>query len=108
MRAVFAMRAEGAAMALLHTEQIMEMGAMGKMGEMGGDGSHGRPIRKNIRAVGPSGCLGMLGCWFCLPERFGCAFFLLAEDVDHLKFLVVFDLLAILGQRREVWFGRII
>ena len=29
MRAVFAMRAEGAAMALLHTEQIMEMGAMG-------------------------------------------------------------------------------
>ena len=29
IRAVFAMRAEGAAMALLHTEQIMEMGAMG-------------------------------------------------------------------------------
>ena len=29
MRTVFAMRAEGAAMALLHTEQIMEMGAMG-------------------------------------------------------------------------------
>ena len=32
MRTVFAMRAEGAAMALLHTEQILEMGAMGGMG----------------------------------------------------------------------------
>ena len=37
MRTVFAMRAEGAAMALLHTEQILEMGAMGGMG-MGGMG----------------------------------------------------------------------
>ena len=37
MRAVFAMRAEGAAMALLHTEQIMDMGAMGEMG-MDGNG----------------------------------------------------------------------
>ena len=30
MRTVFAMRAEGAAMALLHTEQILEMGGMGR------------------------------------------------------------------------------
>ena len=44
MRTVFAMRAEGAAMALLHTEQIMEMGGMGAMGGMGGMGA--------IRAVG--------------------------------------------------------
>ena len=35
MRTVFAMRAEGAAMALLHTEQILEMGGMGAMGVMG-------------------------------------------------------------------------
>ena len=66
MRAVFAMRAEGAAMALLqlHTEQIMEMGAMGKMGEMGGDGSYGRPIRKKHPsggAVRMFGYVGMLG-----------------------------------------------
>ena len=63
MRAVFAMRAEGAAMALLHTEQIMEMGAMGKMGEMGkmgGDGSHGRPIRKKT-----SGRWGRPDVWVC-------------------------------------------
>ena len=40
MRAVFAMRAEGAAMALLHTEQIMEMGAMGVDGNYGSYGSH--------------------------------------------------------------------
>ena len=31
MRTVFAMRAEGAAMALLHTEQILEMGVMERM-----------------------------------------------------------------------------
>ena len=39
------MRAEGAAMALLHTEQIMEMGSMGVDGNgwelMGMDGSYG-------------------------------------------------------------------
>ncbi len=78
MRAVFAMRAEGAAMALLHTEQIMEMGAMGKMG---GDGSHGRPIRKKHPgggAVRMFGYVGMLGLftreiWLrLLPARGGC------------------------------------
>ena len=81
MRAVFAMRAEGAAMALLHTEQIMEMGAMGKMGGMGGDGSHGRPIRKKHPgggAVRMFGYVGMLGLftreiWLrLLPARGGC------------------------------------
>ena len=83
----------------------MRMGGMGRDGSYGSYGKDGREWepwetykKKNIRAVEPSGCLGMLGCWFCLPERFGCAFLLLAEDVDHLKFLVVFDLLAILGQ----------
>jgi len=78
MRMVFAMRAEGAAMALLHTEQIMEMGAMGKMG---GDGSYERPIRKKT-----SGRWGRPDVWVCwdvglitreiwlrlLPARGGC------------------------------------
>ena len=78
MRAVFAMRAEGAAMALLHTEQIMEMGAMGKMG---GNGRNERPIRKKHPgggAVRMFGYVGMLGLftreiWLrLLPARGGC------------------------------------
>ena len=64
MRAVFAMRAEEAAMALLHTEQILEMGAMGvdgngwelcgQMGAMGVDGNGWEPWE-------PSGRLGGMG-----------------------------------------------
>jgi hypothetical protein len=73
---------------------------MGEMGELE------EAIKKSGRGCRPDYHI-YIGKWV-LPERFGCAFFLLAEDVDHLKFLVVFDLLAILGQRREVWFGRII
>ena len=81
MRAVFAMRAEGAAMALLHTEQIMEMGAMGKMGEMGGGGSYGRPIRKKHPGGGAVRMFGYVGMlvlftreiWLrLLPARGGC------------------------------------
>ena len=75
------MRAEGAAMALLHTEQIMEMGAMGKMGEMGGDGSYGRPMRKKhpgggaVRMFGYVGDVGLITreIWLrLLPARGGC------------------------------------
>ena len=78
MRAVFAMRAEGAAMALLHTEQIMEMGVMGAMG---GDGSYGRPIRKKHPGGGAVRMFGYVGMlvlftreiWLrLLPARGGC------------------------------------
>ena len=84
MRAVFAMRAEGAAMALLHTEQIMEMGAMGKMGEMGGDGRGWEPWETYKKKT--SGRWGRPDVWVCwdvglitreiwlrlLPARGGC------------------------------------
>ena len=73
------------------------MGVMGELEEA---------IKKSGRGCRPDYHI-YIGKWV-LPERFGCAFFLLAEDVDHLKFLVVLKLLAVLGQRREVGVCRVL